>query len=152
MKRVSKYILLASFLLSTVVFVQCNKDKCTEEFDELTGGMEQLAGTWEWFVSRGYCGTKYPNFCYYTPQSEGYTLSLMFRKDGKYRKYRNDSLIEYGGITYIFGQQDTIWNFSMYFIHDGQQDGTTGTIIQNDTLRLSTYPFSHDIQNYFVRK
>lgn len=144
MKR--SLFLIVSLLIS-LLFTNCKKDK-------LEGDMEQLVGEWEWFESKGSCGTKYPNYCYSTPQSEGYTLSLKFIKKGKYEKHKNDERIEKGRITYNLtsGVSLVIVSFQMDFFHNREKEFSAGYLLDEDTLVLTHYPFEYDGVNGFVRK
>ena len=132
------------------------KDCDGNEFDALVGDtMGKMPGTWEWIYSRGPCGTKYPGFCYSSPQTEGYTLSLMFREDGKYKEYRNDSLVKYGGVTFTINTPSPYPDQSQFWIHlinCMSEDVTVGQFYVMDTLLLGHYPFEYGGSNLFVRK
>jgi hypothetical protein len=51
-----------------------------------------LIGTWEWVVTTG------PNI-YYTPQNQGYDLTLIFNEDSTYGEYKDGGLIFHGAFS-----------------------------------------------------
>ncbi len=131
--------------------------KCMEEFDELSGGMEQLAGNWEWYSSIEDCLPQYPpnvRYCYYTPQSEGYTITLKVNQDASYEKYKDNVVIENGGLEYEIYTSSPEVKAAIYFVPCIDKEYTYCHIIGGgDTLRLSSYPFDGStFQNYFARK
>ena len=108
-----------------------------------------MVGTWEWNHSASNCGTKYSNFCVWTPSSEGYTLTLRINKNGQYLKYKNDKEVEKGKII----MEDKLEvQPALILIHRSKEEHLWYMKVYGDTLvYLYGYPFE-DAYNLFIRK
>lgn len=156
-----KRIFQISFLVITLSFTieSCTKDVLPDdtnepiiEYDSLVGLAEGLEGSWEWLYSSGPGGTKYPNFYYSSPQTEGYSLSFEFIERGNYKEYKDGKEVEKGRIL-ITERSGLYWDFNLT-LKSGLSKEKWSAIhfIENDSIIISSYPFDNDVDNYFVRK
>lgn len=165
MKRVYQISVLVSVLALSMVsctydFLPPLGEDCDEDFDSLVpleGDVELLVGSWEWFESKGPCGTKYPDFCYSTPQSEGFTETLELLQEGRFIRYRNGDTIETGKIEILVHDTGLFygWSFWLYMQTCPKEPDyywTNSYFLTKDTLVFSHYPFEYSGVNGFVRK
>lgn len=160
---------IIAIIIASMILLSCKKDQtalpCTAV--PMTGERSLFVGTWHWYSTtiEEWFDVGSPIYHDYTPITEEFEYYFTVSMDGKYKGYRNDTLIHDFLLT---GQLNEIFNGYPVDRLECKIDCTTNKIDflhwvwneSNDSIYVLQYPLNfrdeatqrQSLSNYFVRE